>query len=96
MSFIKGSAEAMLTPKGYLSESAYLSYPSKKCPLAQNKREMVYKLFERYENMKAEKNDYDQCDYVFDVIKQVYFSLLSLLPIPSPSPVYLPTPPPLF
>eukprot|EP00026_Physarum_polycephalum_P000228 Phypoly_transcript_00228.p1 GENE.Phypoly_transcript_00228~~Phypoly_transcript_00228.p1 ORF type:complete len:1460 (+),score=271.79 Phypoly_transcript_00228:484-4380(+) len=71
MSFIKGSAEAMLAPKGYLSEAAYLSYPPKKCPLASSKREIVYKLFERYENMKAEKNDYDQCDYIFYVIKQL-------------------------
>ena len=75
MSFIKGSAEAVLTPKGHLSESAYLSFPAKKCPLAHGKREIVYRLYERYEVMKAEKNDYDLCDYVFHVIKQVVFYL---------------------
>ena len=70
----------MLSPKGYLLESAYLLYPTKKCPLARDKREMVYKMFEKYEVMKAEKNDFDQCDYVFYVIKQVIFSL----PLPPP------------
>lgn len=61
----------MGTPKGHLSFAEYMNYPAKKCPLPHNKRELVYKLFEKYETMKGERTDYDQCDYVFYVIKQV-------------------------
>lgn len=71
MSFIKGSAEAMRTQKGHLSLGEYLAYPPKKCPLPQTKKELVYKLFEKYESMKVTCNDYDQCDFVFYVIKQL-------------------------
>ncbi len=71
VSFIKGSVEAMSTPNGHLSKSEYINYPFKKCPLSVDKREIAFKLWEKYENMKAEKGDYDACDYIFHIIKQV-------------------------
>jgi hypothetical protein len=71
MSFIKGSAEAMATAKGYLSEETYLVYPNKKCPLPCEHREIVYKLFQKYESLKFGYGDYDLCDYVFHIINQV-------------------------
>ena len=71
MSFIKGSAEAMTTQSGHLSEQAYLALPFKKCPLDVAKRAAVYKMFEKYEQLKNEAKDYDQSDYVYHIIQQV-------------------------
>lgn len=70
MSFIKGSIEALEVPTGRLTMQAYKSL-SKKCQLDERKRELVYKLFERYEQMKRELGDYDIGDYVFHAIQQV-------------------------
>jgi hypothetical protein len=85
MSFIKGSAEAMATQYGRLSLEDYLSLPVKRCPLEASKRAIIYKMYEKYEQLKKETTDYDQCDYVFHIIQQVlpFLILWRVLTLPS-------------
>ncbi len=60
----------MKNPKGYLSFEEYMEFSEKKA-VHHSKREAAYLLFEKYQRMKMDKNDYDLADYIFHIFTQV-------------------------
>ena len=76
-SFIKGSAQAVETREGYLSEADYLALGKKMASNFIGNRHELYQIFLRYENHLQKKrslNLFDECQFVHSV----YHRLTSL------------------
>ena len=66
-SFIKGSAEALLSENGVLSLEHYESLGKKKAPNFSADRKVVYDLFLVYERERSSKRMFDEADLVFNI-----------------------------
>ena len=66
-SFIKGSAEALLSSNGVLSEDDYKSLGKKKASNFTADRNMIYRLFRIYQRVRHEKGLFDEADLVFNI-----------------------------
>ena len=72
-SFIKGSFQALQTPDGFLSFKEYCNLGHKMAPNFVGNREMIYKLFEKYEIVKKQMQHrhYDDGDLVFNLFQRL-------------------------
>ena len=73
-SFIKGSAQALETPEGYLSEPDYKALGKKMASNFVGSREEMYKIFLRYENYLQKKrnlNLFDECQLVHNLYQRL-------------------------
>ena len=66
-SFIKGSAEALLSSNGVLSEDDYKSLGKKKASNFTADRSMIYRLFRIYQRVRHAKGLFDEADLVFNI-----------------------------
>ena len=70
-SFIKGSFQALQTANGYLSLDEYQNLGHKMAPNFADKKHLVYKLFEKYEQIKRWNNCFDECELVFNLFQRL-------------------------
>ncbi|MEW5318036.1 MAG: hypothetical protein WDW38_009289 [Sanguina aurantia] len=72
-SYLKGSAEAVASPRGVLSREDYLSVGRKRAPnfSEETRRQLVYPLFEIYQNLKREGKHFDNMDLVAHVYQHL-------------------------
>ena len=70
-SFIKGSSRALQTANGYLSVDEYQNLGHKMAPNFADKRDLIYKLFEKYEYIKKRSGYFDECDLVFNLFQRL-------------------------
>ena len=78
-SYIKGSVSALhiddpdrsLSQKRFLSLDEYLALPRKVSRLDQAQRRVAYELYERYEKIKTEGNQFDEMDVVYNLAGRV-------------------------
>ena len=72
-SFIKGSFQALQTIDGFLSFKEYCNLGLKMAPNFVGNREMIYKLFERYETVKKQMQHkhFDDGDLVFNLFQRL-------------------------
>ena len=66
-SFIKGSAEALLSSNGVLSEDDYKSLGKKKASNFTADRSIIYGLFRIYQHVRRTKGLFDEADLVFNI-----------------------------
>ena len=66
-SFIKGSAEALLSSNGVLSEDDYKSLGKKKASNFTADRSIIYGLFRIYQQVRRTKGLFDEADLVFNI-----------------------------
>ena len=66
-SFIKGSAEALLSRSGVLSEDDYKSLDKKKASNFTADRSIIYALFRIYQRVQQKKGLFDEADLVFNI-----------------------------
>ena len=66
-SFIKGSAEALLSGNGVLSEDDYKSLGKKKASNFTADRTIIYGLFRIYQRVRRAKGLFDEADLVFNI-----------------------------
>ena len=65
-SVLKGSLEALASPTGRLSETQYLALSQlRNSELSETIRKLIYAGFEKYEQMKGVREEYDMEDFVF-------------------------------
>ena len=76
-SFIKGSAEALVTEKGFLSLKEYESLGGKKAPNFSADRKVVYDLFVVYQQQRLRDRMFDEADLVFNIHRR-----LQINPVP--------------
>ena len=70
-SFIKGSAEALLSENGVLSLEDYESLGKKKAPNFSADRKVVYDLFCVYQRVHSSNRMFDEADLVFNIHKRL-------------------------
>lgn len=70
-SFIKGSAEALLSENGELSLDEYESLGKKKAPNFTADRKVVYDLYRIYEREQSSKRTFDEADLVFNIHRRL-------------------------
>ena len=70
-SFIKGSAEALLSKKGELSLEDYESLGKKKAPNFSADRKVVYDLYRVYQRERSSKRMFDEADLVYNIHKRL-------------------------
>ena len=72
-SFIKGSFQALQTVNGFLSFNEYCNIGHKMAPNFVGNREMIYKLFEKYEIVKKQMQHrhFDDGDLVFNLFQRL-------------------------
>ena len=70
-SFIKGSAEALLSKKGELSLEDYESLGKKKAPNFSADRKVVYDLYRVYRRERSSKRMFDEADLVYNIHKRL-------------------------
>ena len=70
-SFIKGSAEALVTEKGFLSLEDYESLGRKKAPNFSADRKVVYDLFVVYQQQRLRDRMFDEADLVFNIHRRL-------------------------
>ena len=70
-SFIKGSAEALLSKKGELSLEDYESLGKKKAPNFSADRKVVYDLYQVYQRERSSKRMFDEADLVYNIHKRL-------------------------
>ena len=73
-SFIKGSAQAVETTEGHLTERDYLTLGKKMASNFVGNREEMYKIFLRYENFLQKKrslNLFDECQLVHNIYQRL-------------------------
>lgn len=75
-SFIKGSADALLSEKGYLEKEDYINLGKKKAyNFMEKEREDIYHIFEQYhthtKKSRFTKNYFDECDIVHSIYKRL-------------------------
>lgn len=66
-SFIKGSFAALDSPKGHLNLKQYKEIGRKMAPLFQDDRDLIYEMFELYENVKKNSHYVDEGDVTFNL-----------------------------
>ena len=76
-SFIKGSAEALLSGNGVLSEEDYKSLGKKKARNFTANRTIIYDLFRIYQRVRSTKGLFDEADLVFNIHQR-----LQKIPVP--------------
>ncbi|GLI67622.1 hypothetical protein VaNZ11_011869, partial [Volvox africanus] len=83
MSYLKGSAEAIASPMGHLSLSAYLTLGRKRAPnfSEEVRGKLVWPIFERYERLKRQEWRYDLLDLVGHIYREMAASSYSGTPI---------------
>ena len=59
---IKGSQESLKSENGYLSREEYLGLSERTRSTFANRRDRIYRLFERYSALKTQYGDYDLAD----------------------------------
>jgi hypothetical protein len=68
MSHIKGGMQSLEPGEGKLNRQDYLSLSENRASsLSKQKREIIYDIYQSYENMKMEKGDFDLADIVADI-----------------------------
>ena len=70
-SFIKGSAEALMTENGFLSLEDYESLGRKKAPNFSADRKVVYDLFVVYQQQRLRDRMFDEADLVFNIHRRL-------------------------
>ena len=70
-SFIKGSAEALLSENGVLSLDEYESIGKKKAPNFSADRKVVYDLFLVYQRVHSSNRMFDEADLVFNIHRRL-------------------------
>lgn len=70
-SFIKGSAEALLSENGVLSLDDYESLGKKKAPNFSADRKIVYDLFRVYQRVHSSNRMFDEADLVFNIHRRL-------------------------
>ena len=70
-SFIKGSAEALLSENGELSLEDYESLGKKKAPNFSADRKVVYDLYRVYRRERSSKRMFDEADLVYNIHKRL-------------------------
>ena len=70
-SFIKGSAEALLTEKGFLSLEDYEFLGRKKAPNFSADRKVVYDLFVAYQQQRLRDGMFDEADLVLNIHRRL-------------------------
>ena len=70
-SFIKGSAEAFLNEKGFLTKDQYVQIGKKRAPNFTGDRKVIYNLFLAYQKQKTSLNYFDEIDVCFNVFKRL-------------------------
>ena len=70
-SFIKGSAEALLSENGELSLEDYESLGKKKAPNFSADRKVVYDLYRVYQRERSSKRMFDEADLVYNIHKRI-------------------------
>ena len=70
-SFIKGSAEALLSENGELSLEDYESLGKKKAPNFSADRKVVYDLYRVYKRERSSKRMFDEADLVYNIHKRL-------------------------
>ena len=70
-SFIKGSAEALVTEKGFLSLEDYEFLGRKKAPNFSADRKVVYDLFVVYQQQRLRDRMFDEADLVFNIHRRL-------------------------
>ena len=70
-SFIKGSAEALMSDKGILSLEDYESLGRKKAPSFSADRKVVYSLFLVYQREHSRNRMFDEADLVFNIHRRL-------------------------
>ena len=70
-SFIKGSAEALLSENGVLSLEDYESLGKKKAPNFSADRKVVYDLFRVYQRVRSSNRMFDEADLVFNIHRRL-------------------------
>jgi hypothetical protein len=70
-SFIIGSAEALNTPRGYLSLEEYEKLGNKRAPNFRGDRHIIYDMFLRYLHLKQQKSLFDIGDLVFHLYNRM-------------------------
>ena len=70
-SFIKGSAEALLSENGELSLEDYESLGKKKAPNFSADRKVVYDLYRVYQRERSSKRMFDEADLVYNIHKRL-------------------------
>lgn len=70
-SFIKGSAEALLSENGVLSLEDYMSLGKKKAPNFSADRKVVYDLFCVYQRVHSSNRMFDEADLVFNIHRRL-------------------------
>lgn len=70
-SFIKGSAEALLSENGVLSLEDYQSIGKKKAPNFSADRKVVYDLFRVYQRVHSSNRMFDEADLVFNIHRRL-------------------------
>jgi len=72
MSYIKGSSEALRSPKKHLSLEDYLSIGAKRAPnFSDDERRKVYPIFERYEVFRNQNGLFDNMDLIAHVFRSI-------------------------
>lgn len=72
MSYIKGSIEALRTPKGRLTQAQYLGLASTRYSAFDTpQREAIYRLYVQYEKRKLQRKEYDAGDRVFHIYSEI-------------------------
>ena len=70
-SFIKGSAEALVSEKGVLSLEDYETLGKKKAPNFLADRRVLYKLFLVYQRVRSSNRMFDEADLVFSIHRRL-------------------------
>ena len=73
-SFIKGSAEALMSENGFLSLEDYESLGRKKAPNFSANRKVVYDLFLVYQQQRSRYRMFDEADLVFNIHRRLLSS----------------------
>mmetsp|Transcript_29648 Transcript_29648/g.81504 ORF Transcript_29648/g.81504 Transcript_29648/m.81504 type:complete len:2695 (-) Transcript_29648:60-8144(-) len=79
--FLKGSAESLLSPDGGLSKSEYLALGSNQCRLSSEQREEVYKSYERYREFVSNHNLWDSSDRMRHLISRIRTAIAENPPV---------------
>ncbi|XP_065066054.1 uncharacterized protein LOC135691969 [Rhopilema esculentum] len=70
-SFIKGSFASLTSPSGCLTKEQYESIGRKKAPSFTGNRDIIYKMFAKYQRICRDRNLFDEFDFLFNVYKRL-------------------------
>nr|XP_060637656.1 TPR and ankyrin repeat-containing protein 1 [Anolis sagrei ordinatus] len=70
-SFLKGSFEALSSPRGILTEEEYKKLGRKRCPDFKEDRSEIYKLFCLYQRIRSQGNYFDEEDVLYKLSQRL-------------------------